>query len=136
MKRAREGEKENKIKNEEHTRKREHIPILEEKKKNMGKVQRMNRNVHDKKGYEEKEKDIDREGNKAGEAGYSKEVKKSFTLATVATATETREDPQELDKIPSTEGVEDIEWDDTEDDETEEDNLLVFPSCPHPANPG
>ena len=70
-KRTREGEKENKTKNEDHTRKREHIPILEEKKKNMGEVRRMNTNVHDKKGYGEKEKDIDREGNKAGEAGCS-----------------------------------------------------------------
>ena len=99
--------------NEEYTRKREHIPILKEKKKDMGKVRTMNTNVHDKKGYGEKEKDIDREGNKAGEAGCSEKVKKSFTPATIATATEMREDPQELNKIPSTEGAEDIEWDDT-----------------------
>ena len=55
-KRTREGEKENKTKIVEHMRKREHIPILEEKKKNMGKVRRMNTNVHDKKVTEKRKR--------------------------------------------------------------------------------
>ena len=46
-----------------------------------------------------------------------------------------REDPQELDNVPPTEGAEDIEWDDNEDEETEDDNPTTSPSPPTPSKP-
>ena len=93
-------------------------------------------NAEDKKGDIEKEKDIDRKENKAGEAGHNKEVTKDLRPETVATARETREDHQETENVLPTEDHEDIEWDYNEDGEIENDNLPASQALPLPVNQG
>ena len=96
----------------------------------------MNVNVEDKKGDIEKEKGIDRKENKAGEAGYNKEIIKGLRPATVATASETREDHQEIENVPPTEDHEDIEWVMMRMERTRTTILQPLQALPLPVNQG
>ena len=136
-----EGNKENKKKKRENTSKREHMSnisanVLEEKKENKCKILKVcAQTCINTRGDREKKMNKDREGDEEMEAGCSKDIGKSLTPATVATATEMVTDPQELNVIPSTEGSEDINLGNMEDDGMEDDKVPDVTSPPTPSKP-